>query len=403
MRVPVRLSLIFFFLLLTLVVVSSRYYQHVFMTPLSAPRTTTLVIPPGGHAFNQLQRQLSRTFTVRHRFVFALALRFSVNPRKLVAGEYKIKPGVTLAQLLLDIEQGKVRGRRFSIVAGLRLQTVLARMYASPYFKHTAFSKKQVAKALGIKQSNPEGEFLPATYDYHRGDSILRVLRPAHQEMTRFLTAQWAKRAPNLWYKTAYQALITASMIEKETHVAAERPMVAAVILNRLAKRMRLQIDPTVLYGSEDPSAVVVTGSMLATKTPYNTYRQRGLPPTPIALPSRASIIAALHPAKTKALFYVAVGDGKHHRFSETYKEHLKSVKRYRQKLRIAKAKRSLNSVISTDAIPAYWAEHCQAIYRILPLLVDSDNLLGGWGQLLFLPPSDVDCHRTASMTKHKR
>ncbi len=182
---------------------------------------------------------------------------------------------------------------------------------------------------LGYPYNSPEGLFFPDTYLYTWGNKDTKILRQAYQHMQNFLNQQWEQKAENLPYKDAYQALIVASLIESETHVASERPLIAGIILQRLKKQMYLQIDPTVLYGVNKPFGSKITQDDLHNDNPYNTYRHYGLPPTPINMPSAPSIQAALHPIYTNALYYVARGDGTH-TFSATYIQHLAAIKKNR-------------------------------------------------------------------------
>ena len=188
---------------------------------------------------------------------------------------------------------------------------------------------------LGAGNINAEGLFYPDTYFFTWGNTDLSVLKTAYLKMQKILDLAWNNRAPNLPYQNAYQALIAASLIEKETAIAAEKPLISSVIINRLAKNMRLQIDPAVQYGAEKNFTNVITKKELKTKTPYNTYLNAGLPPTPICMPSESSILAALHPATTDYLFYVATGTGGHN-FSASYVEHEQQVAVYRKSVSVS-------------------------------------------------------------------
>jgi UPF0755 protein len=184
---------------------------------------------------------------------------------------------------------------------------------------------------IGASEKQAEGLFFPDTYNFASGSSDLSVLKRAYQLMQRHLQENWAKRDPNLPFSTPYEALILASIVEKETGQAVDRPMIAGVFINRLNKKMLLQTDPTVIYGMGEKFDGNLRKRDLLTDTPYNTYTRSGLTPTPIALPGLASIQAALHPAKTNALYFVARGDGSSY-FSSTLAEHNNAVNKYQIK-----------------------------------------------------------------------
>jgi UPF0755 protein len=190
-------------------------------------------------------------------------------------------------------------------------------------------------RALGHGGQHPEGRFLPETYDYTRGDSDLDVLRRAHDAMDKALDAAWQSRAPDLPLHSKDEALALASIVEKETGVPEERPQIAAVFLRRLQIGMRLQTDPTVIYGLGTRYAGNIHKADLLADTPYNTYTRAGLPPTPIAMPGRAALQAATHPAQSDALYFVAVGDGSgRHVFTRSLTEHQAAVQAYLQRYR---------------------------------------------------------------------
>ncbi len=220
--------------------------------------------------------------------------------------------------------------RKFTIVEGWTFSQTLKALQQAPMLTHrfTALTPGQVATALQLASASPEGLFYPSTYEYTYGMSDETLLKRAHLKMEEKLSHYWKLRSIGLSYKTPYQALIVASMIEKESSVISEKPMIASVILKRLAIRMPLQIDPTVIYGLGDLYDGRLNTAELRTDTPYNTYMHYGLPPTPICMPSESSIQAALNPAVSNALYYVATGKGGHY-FSATYQEHQQAVKRY--------------------------------------------------------------------------
>jgi UPF0755 protein len=186
----------------------------------------------------------------------------------------------------------------------------------------------EIMSKLGYEGEDPEGRFLPETYFFTRNTSDLEILRRSYAAMKELLQEEWDDRDEDLPLKTPYEALILASIVEKETGVADERPMIASVFINRLKKGMKLQTDPTVIYGMGERYKGNIRKKDLQRDTPYNTYTRKGLPPTPIALPAASSIQAVLHPAESEALFFVASGGGRHY-FSKTYEEHKQAVIKY--------------------------------------------------------------------------
>ena len=261
-----------------------------------------------------------------------LAERMHVAGR-LHAGEYAIGPGITPQQLLTNMAQGKVLQRDVTIVDGWNFRDVLQALDKADKLKHdtAGLDDAAIMQKIGASDEKPEGQFLPETYAYVRGDSDLDVLRRAHEAMTKTLAALWAQRAPNLSLTKPYDALILASIVEKETGRADERSRVAGVFIRRLQKNMLLQTDPSVIYGMGSSYAGTIHKSDLTTDTPYNTYTRPGLPPTPIAMPGKLSIQAALHPASGDELYFVARGDGTHI-FASTLEEQNRNVACYQLK-----------------------------------------------------------------------
>jgi UPF0755 protein len=249
---------------------------------------------------------------------------------KLHAGEYALPRGISARTLLENMAQGKVLQRRITLVEGWTFQQVRAALAAAPKLAHEVaqLSDAELMMRIGAGGQKPEGEFMPDTYDYVRGMSDLDVLKRAHDAMQDYLAAQWTRRDPAIPLQSAYQALILASIVEKETARPGERPEIAGVFERRLRIGMKLETDPTVIYGMGATYSGNIRKSDLQTDTPYNTYTRTGLPPTPIALPGRAAIDAVLHPAAGDALYFVARGDGTH-QFSATLAEHNRAVQEY--------------------------------------------------------------------------
>ena len=259
--------------------------------------------------------------------------RWQGNADQIKAGEYALTTGMTLQQFLDKIVRGDVIQYPATIIEGWTYNQLRHYLSSIDSIEHnpTALEPAHVISRLGYDESPPEGQFLPDTYYFTRGMSDLDILGRAYQAMTQFLQQAWEQRAADLPYKTPYEALIMASIIEKETAVASERKQIAGVFIRRLQKRMRLQTDPTVIYGIGESFDGNLRSRDLKADSPYNTYRHRGLPPTPIAMPGTDSILAALHPDEGDTLYFVARGDGTH-QFSATISEHNKAVRKYQLK-----------------------------------------------------------------------
>ncbi|MES2311033.1 MAG: endolytic transglycosylase MltG [Pseudomonadota bacterium] len=252
---------------------------------------------------------------------------------KLHAGEYALDLGITPRQLLANMAAGKVLQRNFTIVDGWTFGELRQALTKADKLGHDSVNLDDatIMQKIGAPGEAPEGRFLPETYAYVKGDSDLDILRRAHGAMVKTLDTLWASRAKDLPLATPYDALILASIVEKETGRPDERAQIAGVFVRRLQNHMLLQTDPSVIYGMGSSYAGNIHKSDLTTDTPYNTYIRPGLPPTPIALPGKAALQAALHPAAGDALYFVARGDGGHV-FSSTLEEHNRHVDCYQRK-----------------------------------------------------------------------
>lgn len=251
------------------------------------------------------------------------------------AGSFQITPEMTLAEALAFLTEGKEYQFSITFIEGSRFsewQDVLAE---ADMLEHTTkhLSEKQIAQKLGIERDKLEGMFLAETYHYTAGMSDLAILRRAHENLNSVLNQYWESRQEELPLKNRYDALILASIIEKETAVDDERQTIASVFVNRLNRNMRLQTDPTVIYGMGDRYDGNIRKRDLQTRTPYNTYMINGLPPTPIAMAGKASIQAALNPEQTRYLYFVASGKGGHV-FTRSLTEHNRAVRSYLRELR---------------------------------------------------------------------
>lgn len=248
----------------------------------------------------------------------------------LHAGEYALPAGITPREVLARMAAGDVVQHRFTIVDGWTFRQLRLALANESGLAQTlpGSSDEDIARRVGIEDGRPEGWFLPETYAWVKGESDFDVLRRAHSAMQKTLDRLWPARAGDVKLDTPYQALILASIVEKETAQAAERPLIAGVFARRLKSGMRLQTDPTVIYGIGDGYDGNIRRRDLETDTPYNTYTRDGLPPTPIALPGAVAIEAALHPTPGDALYFVARGDGSHE-FSPTLDAHNRAVQKY--------------------------------------------------------------------------
>ncbi|WIG55571.1 MAG: Murein endolytic transglycosylase MltG [Rhodanobacteraceae bacterium] len=306
-------------------------YVHFTRTPLSVRTTGQTLEIAKGEGFSGIVAQLrqEKLSDAQPLLWRALAWRLGVANR-LHAGEYALAPGMTPTVLLENMAAGRVLHHRVTLVDGWSFAQVRQALQKAPKLAHDidGLSDAQVMARLDDASQSPEGEFMPDTYDYVLGMSDLDVLARAHKAMQTFLAAQWAQRDKASWPQQPYQALILASLVEKETAVPAERPEIAGVFERRLKLGMKLETDPSVIYGMGAAYAGKIHKVDLQTDTPYNTYTRYGLPPTPIALPGRAAIHAVLHPAPGDALYFVAKGDGTHV-FSATLAEQNAAVKKY--------------------------------------------------------------------------
>jgi len=300
--------------------------------PLSTGENKTLLIKPGS-SLKSVASELHARGILDHPTYFVLLARWLGVEGKIKAGEYQLQAGVSPEQLLQQLTKGQVRQYALTLIEGETFREMMQRVIAAPVLEQTLTKRDggSVMQAIGYPGLHPEGRFLPETYYYPRGTRDVDVLRRAFRDMEVFLDAEWSKREESLPLKTPYEALILASIVEKETGLAKERPRIAGVFIRRLRKGMRLQTDPTVIYGMGEHFDGDIRFRDLRKDTPYNTYTRAGLPPTPIAMPGKDAIHAVLHPAAGDSLYFVARGDGSHH-FSDTLAAHNRAVDRYQRK-----------------------------------------------------------------------
>jgi UPF0755 protein len=255
---------------------------------------------------------------------------------KLKAGEYELPAGATMPQIIALLAEGKAKRYAVTFPEGWSFEEILKQLAITPSLTQTLQGKSlvQIAAELGVSGNNPEGWLFPDTYFFEKSASDLSILKRAHKQMQSVLESEWQQKSEGLPYKTPYEALIMASIIEKETGAKSERPRIASVFVNRLRKGMLLQTDPTVIYGIGKKYDGNIRAGDLQRPTPYNTYVINGLPPTPIAMPGRAAINAALNPEKEEHLYFVAKGDGSHH-FSASLSEHNRAVNQFQKKIHV--------------------------------------------------------------------
>ncbi|AJD48104.1 aminodeoxychorismate lyase [Isoalcanivorax pacificus W11-5] len=304
--------------------------------PLETEQEYLLDVPRGSSLFSVIRRLsadglLGEPSEARLRRMAVRVYAFTnEDARHIHAGEYRIRPGENLSMLLDKLENGDVIQRAFTIVEGSTFRDI-RRQFASAAgltLVTENLSDRQIMSELGRPDRHPEGWFSPDTYFYTRGETDLALLGRALARQETILEKAWAQRAEGLPYSDPYDALIMASIVERETGVPEERDQIAGVFVSRLEKGMRLQTDPTVIYGMGERYQGRIRSADLREATPYNTYVIAGMPPTPIAMPGAAAIQAAVNPKRTAALFFVARGDGSHV-FSETLREHQEAVRRY--------------------------------------------------------------------------
>jgi len=301
-------------------------------SPMPLTTAQQYELPHGSH-FIRVVNDLARMGVVRNPRYLRWYGRLSGQATHIKAGEYTIEPGSTPRQLLAMLVAGKVRQYSLTLVEGWNFKQVMQAIHQHSALKHTleALDNKTIMQRLQHEGQHPEGRFLPDTYYFPRGQSDVDFLQRAYQAMETTLQKAWQQRAANLPFEGPYDALILASIVEKETGLASEREAIAGVFVRRLKKRMRLQTDPTVIYGMGERYKGNIRKDDLLRDTPYNTYRRSGLPPTPIAMPGRDAIRASLHPDNSNNIYFVARGDGGHH-FSATLTEHNEAVIRYQLK-----------------------------------------------------------------------
>lgn len=301
-------------------------------TPASpAQLPTEFSIAPGSH-LRKVAEEFEAKGLIRYPSAFVVLGRALGQDGKIKAGSYLLEKPLSPYQLLNKITLGETLLAKVTVIEGWTFAQMRAALDAHPRLQHdtVGMSDAELLQALGAAESHAEGLFFPDTYYFDAGASDLDLYRRAYHTLASKLATAWPGRAKGLPYETPYQALIMASIVEKETGAPEERPLIAAVFLNRLRIGMRLQTDPTVIYGLGERYDGNLRKVDLLTDTAYNSYTRAGLPPTPIALPGEAAIDAVLHPETSRALYFVAKGGGRH-QFSNTLEEHNRAVNRYQR------------------------------------------------------------------------
>ncbi|WP_455921476.1 endolytic transglycosylase MltG [Pseudomonas putida] len=301
---------------------------------LNVAQEELLDVPSGSTPTGTFNRMQAKG-TLRDAFWLRIYWRFNLAGQPLHSGEYRLTPGMTLKDLLGVWQRGEVVQYSLTLVEGWNFRQVRAALDKQEKLKHTlaGLSDTEVMTRLGHDGVFPEGRFFPDTYKYVRGMSDAELLSQAYSRLDEVLAKEWTDRAPDAPYEQPYQALIMASLVEKETGVPQERPEIAGVFVRRLATGMLLQTDPTVIYGMGERYTGKLTRADLHEATPYNTYTNAGLPPTPIAMVGREAIHAALNPASGTSLYFVARGDGSHV-FSDDLEAHNNAVREFQLKRR---------------------------------------------------------------------
>lgn len=298
--------------------------------PITLPAASQDLVLKHGSSLRGIAQQMVREGVLAEPWTFMLLVRAQGLAGEIKAGNYELHEGMTNYDLFLMITDGITSQRSITFIEGWTFRQMREALNRHEDIRHLSIpmTDEEILRQIGATERVAEGLFFPDSYFFDSGMSDLDILKRAYETMQRKLAKSWETRAPGLPYRTPYDALIMASIVEKETGRASERPMIASVFLNRLKLGMRLQTDPTVIYGMGENFDGNLRKRDLLSDGEYNTYTRAGLPPTPIAMPGIAAIEAALHPAQSKALYFVGKGDGSH-AFSATLNEHNRAVHRY--------------------------------------------------------------------------
>ena len=281
-----------------------------------------------GATFTAISEQLKQAGLISKPLYFKLLAKIEEKTQLVKTGEYSFNTQSTPSEILDDLVKGNTKQYKLTVIEGKRFSDFLSLLNNNEKIIHTIQDDTQVKQALGITKDSLEGLFLPETYTFSAGIRDIEILKQSYHLLRDYLDEEWPKRSEDSFVKTPYEALILASIVEKETSAPEERARIAGVFISRLKINMPLQTDPTVIYGIGDQFDGNLTRKHLQTDTPYNTYMRRGLPPSPICLMGKESIRAVLHPQITGELYFVSKKDGTHY-FSRTYEEHANAVRKY--------------------------------------------------------------------------
>jgi UPF0755 protein len=304
------------------------FFYDLASKPLISKKDSAILINfDKAESATQFVQILQDKHLIHFRKPLLLMIRIRGLAQGLKAGIYQIKPGETAMQLLSRVASGDVLTQNFTIISGTTQQKIAQDLAKASYLHY------HPEDWLAVKGTylNAEGLLLADTYQYQAGSESKNLMAHAHHNLVNYLTTVWTQRAPNLPYKTPYELLTAASIIEKETAVPQERQLISGVVVNRLNKKMPLQMDPTVIYALGTSYKGKLAHEDMHIDSPYNSYRYRGLPPTPIAMVSKDALNAAAHPQSSNYLYFVARGDGTH-QFSETYEQQKQAIHQYQHK-----------------------------------------------------------------------
>ncbi len=309
-------------------------YADFIEAPLVTETSISLDIEKGS-SFNKILSKLKQQDIIFNKLWFKLLAYDAGLTQQLKAGEYDLPVGLTPNDFLLLLSKGKVKQYSITFPEGISFKEMrdVLQQHDAIQQSIAQLSDKEVLQKIDSEAQHPEGLFFPDTYQFIKHTADIAILARAYKKMQSVLKEQWQNKADEIHLKSAYEALILASIVEKETAVASERPIIAGVFTRRLKIGMRLQTDPTVIYGMGENYHGNIRRKDLQTLTAYNTYKINGLPPTPIAMPGKEAIHAALHPAEGNSLYFVANGDGSHI-FSATLRQHNNAVNNYQRKRR---------------------------------------------------------------------
>ena len=324
----------FSILIVVMLIAASMFAHNVHRyvnNPISTKDDVIEVVVDQGATFNQVNRRLVEANFITHPLYFKLLAMYEEKTHKIKSGEYQFNMKQSPIQILDDLVEGNTVKYKLTIIEGKRFQDFFQQLQDHPKITRVIDDVHRIQEELNIQQNNLEGLFFPDTYTFTAGTKDIDVIRQSHRLLRDFLDQEWPNRSKESFVTSPYEALILASIVEKETSVESERPIIAGVFISRLNKNMPLQTDPTVIYGLGAEFDGNLTRKHLETDNPYNTYTRRGLPPSPIALVGKAAIRAVLHPQITGDIYFVSKNDGTHY-FSKTYKEHLAAVRKYQLK-----------------------------------------------------------------------